>query len=393
VHITGDAVLHDAQNFSLVLGGPLYQLLRRAHLSGNAVSVVRQRVVVIALLGWLPLLILSAVQGHLWGRSVAMPFLLDLEVHIRFLIVVPLLVIAELVVHKRLRPIAKAFLERNLIREDDLPRFDKAIISAFRLRNSVIAEVLLVLIVYGVGVSVVWHQFTALAADSWYAPAALTGSKLSLAGYWYTYASLPKFQFLLIRPDPIKTRELTDEEALRVMKALDTPERRHTLPVFIAAMDTGARKSSLLDYLRWKDINLADEIITLTAYKGKGGNIKPKRWPVQMTGRLKKELLQLQLQRTNKNDDALVFEPAKVNLRKLWTAAYAEAAVPKGTRYFYSVRHNFGTEMANEGIPLPALAKLMGHSDVKMTMRYYNMNKKILDKARHILDRRAMVNR
>jgi hypothetical protein len=41
-------------------------------------------------------------------------------------------------------------------------------------------------------------------------------------------------------PDPIKTRELTDEEALRVMKALDTPERRHTLPVFIAAMDIGA---------------------------------------------------------------------------------------------------------------------------------------------------------
>jgi hypothetical protein len=198
-HITDDTVLHDARNFSLVLGGPLYQLLRRAHLSSNAVSIVRQRVIVIALLGWLPLLILSAVQGHLWGKSVAVPFILDLEVHIRFLIVVPLLVIAELVVHKRLRPIAKAFLERNLIREHDFPRFDKAITSAFRLRNSLIAEVLLVLIVYGVGVSVVWRQFTALSADSWYAPASLTGSKLSLAGYWYSYASLPLFQFLLIR--------------------------------------------------------------------------------------------------------------------------------------------------------------------------------------------------
>ena len=85
--------------------------------------------------------------------------------------------------------------------------------------------------------------------------------------------------------------------------------------------------------MRWKDINFADDIITLTAYKGKGRNIKPKRWPVQMTTRLKKELLQLQLQRKNKNDAALVFEHAKVNLRKLWTAAYAEAAVPKGTRY------------------------------------------------------------
>jgi hypothetical protein len=100
------------------------------------------------------------------------------------------------------------------------------------------------------------------------------------------------------------------------MKALDTPQRCHTLPVFIAAMDTGARKSSLLDYLRWKDINFGDEIITLTAYKGKGRNIKPKRWPVQMTSRLKKELLQLQLQRKNKNDAALVSDgpivPVKV---------------------------------------------------------------------------------
>lgn len=197
--ITGDAVLNDARNFSLVLGGPLYQLLRRAHLSDNAASLVRRRMVVIALLGWLPLLILSAVQGNLWGKSVAVPFLLDLEVHIRFLIVVPLLVIAELVVHQRLRHIATAFLERNLIPQDDLARFDKAITSAFRLRNSVIAEVLLIVIVYVVGVSIVWQQFTVLSADTWYAPASLTGSKLSFAGYWYSYASLPIFQFLLIR--------------------------------------------------------------------------------------------------------------------------------------------------------------------------------------------------
>lgn len=196
---TVEAVAKDAEDFSLVLGGPLFQLLRRAHLSDSALLMVRQRVIVIALLAWLPLFILSAVQGHLWGKSVAVPFLLDLEVHIRFLIVVPLLIIAELVVHQRLRPIAKAFLERNLIPEDDFPRFDKAITSAFRLRNSVIAEVLLIVIVYGVGVSVVWRQFTAMSANAWYAPASATGSTLSFAGFWYTYLSLPMFQFLLLR--------------------------------------------------------------------------------------------------------------------------------------------------------------------------------------------------
>ena len=198
-HVKGDAVVNDAQNFSLVLGGPLYQLLRRVHLSDDVVSHVRRRVVVIALLGWLPLLILSTIQGHVWGKSVAVPFLLDLEVHIRFLIVVPLLVIAELLVHQRLRHIATAFLERNLIPEEDFPRFNKAITSALRLRNSVIMEVLLIGIVYGVGVLVIWRQFTVLSADTWYAPASSGGATLSLAGLWYSYASLPIFQFLLIR--------------------------------------------------------------------------------------------------------------------------------------------------------------------------------------------------
>ena len=196
--LTSADVVNDAQNFSLVLGGPLYQLVRRAHLSDDALMMVRERVMAIALLAWLPLLVLSALQGGLWGKRVAVPFLYDLEVHIRFLVVVPLLVIAELIVHQRLRPIANAFLERNLIPEDDLPRFDKAINSALRLRNSISAEVLLIIVVYGVGVTVVWRQFTALQADSWYAPGWL-GTTLSFAGLWYSYVSLPIFQFLLIR--------------------------------------------------------------------------------------------------------------------------------------------------------------------------------------------------
>ena len=46
----------EPQDFSLVLGGPLYQLLRRAHITGDALELVRRRTIVIALLAWLPLL-------------------------------------------------------------------------------------------------------------------------------------------------------------------------------------------------------------------------------------------------------------------------------------------------------------------------------------------------
>jgi AcrR family transcriptional regulator len=185
--------------FSLVLGGPLFQLLRRAHLADDALMMVRQRVIVIALLAWLPLLVLSAIEGNLLGGGLSVPFLLDAEVHIRFLVAMPLLIVAELVVHRRMRPLVQQFLERNLIPGNAMTRFDAAIASAFRLRNSVLAEVLLIAFVYGVGILIVWRQYLALDTATWYATPAVEGAKLSLAGIWYGYVSLPIFQFLLVR--------------------------------------------------------------------------------------------------------------------------------------------------------------------------------------------------
>jgi hypothetical protein len=197
--LSGDQLLRDPQDFSLVLGGPLFQLLRRAHLTDDALMLVRQRIIVISLLAWLPLLVLSALDGQALGGRATVPFLLDVDVHVRFLLALPLLIVAELVVHQRMRFVVKQFLERQVIPESAMTRFEAAIGSAFRLRNSVLAEVLLIALVYGVGVLIVWRQYGALAAATWYATPGVGGSTLSLAGVWYGYVSLPLFQFLLLR--------------------------------------------------------------------------------------------------------------------------------------------------------------------------------------------------
>jgi hypothetical protein len=186
-------------DFSLVLGGPLFQLLRRAHLSDDALQMARQRIIVISLLAWLPLLVLSVLEGRALGSSVAVPFLLDVEVHIRYLVVLPLLVGAELVVHRRMRSVVEVFLERRLIPDSAMPRFDAAIASAFRWRNSVLAELLLIVLVYGVGILIVWRHYMALDASTWYATPSGDGTTLSFAGIWYGCVSLPLLQFLQVR--------------------------------------------------------------------------------------------------------------------------------------------------------------------------------------------------
>ena len=76
--------LDDApEDFSIILGGPLFQLLRRAHIAGDALELVRRRMVLMALLAWLPLLLLAAMEGNALGGAAAVPFVYDLQVHAR----------------------------------------------------------------------------------------------------------------------------------------------------------------------------------------------------------------------------------------------------------------------------------------------------------------------
>src|SRR5215204_3190250 len=91
----------DRAAFSLVLGCPLYQLLRRSHLSDDALTLVHRRVLVGVLITWVPLLLLSTWEGRAWWGNVRVPFLCNAEVHARFLLALPLLLVAELVIHRR----------------------------------------------------------------------------------------------------------------------------------------------------------------------------------------------------------------------------------------------------------------------------------------------------
>jgi hypothetical protein len=186
-------------DFSIVIGGPLFQALRRAHLTGDALELTRRRIVAVAMIVWVPLLVLSALEGRAWGGAVSVPFLYDIDAHARFLVALPLLIVAELVVHGRMREIVGQFVSLGLVHGAVRERFDAAIVSAMRLRNSVVAELLLIAVVYGVGILVVWRHYGALGTPTWYATPADGALRPQLAGWWYLLVSLPLFQFVLLR--------------------------------------------------------------------------------------------------------------------------------------------------------------------------------------------------
>jgi hypothetical protein len=187
----------DSADFSLVLGGPLYQLFLRSGLARPPLGLLQRRVLALPLLTWLPLLVLSTIEGQALAGS-RLPFLQDLEAQARFLLALPLLIVAEVVVHQRLAPAVRLFVEKGIVRPEDGKRFDAILASTMRLRNSVAIEVVLIAFVLSAG-HYLWREQIAIRADTWYAVQTPQGLTLSLAGQCYAWFSLPVFQFILIR--------------------------------------------------------------------------------------------------------------------------------------------------------------------------------------------------
>jgi hypothetical protein len=186
-------------DFSVVLGGPLYQVLRRTGLSDDALALVHRRIIAFLIITWLPLLLLSALEGRAWWGGVTVPFLLNTEVQLRLLIAMPLLILAELTVHQRMRRLVSHFTSRRLVEAVDQPRLAAAVASALRLRNSLVAELSLIVLIYVVGIAV--REYLAADAHSWASASSSSTAlvNLSLAGWWHAIVSVPVFQFLLVR--------------------------------------------------------------------------------------------------------------------------------------------------------------------------------------------------
>jgi hypothetical protein len=149
------------------------------------------------LLCWVPLAVLSFAQGHFLG-GIKLSFLRDIETHVRFLVCLPVLIMAEMVLHLRIRPIMKRFVERHLVTPEELPKYYAAIDAAVHFHDSVVPEIALLIFVFTGGMWI-WRHQIAVDIASWYASSQGGQIHLTMAGYWLAFVSVPIFQFILLR--------------------------------------------------------------------------------------------------------------------------------------------------------------------------------------------------
>jgi len=181
------------RSFSIVLGGPLYEFLLRHGVVRFALPNVFRRIAALVALTWLPLLLLSLKDGLAFGGRVQVPLLYDFAIYGRFLLALPLLVLAEVVIDPAIRQAVAEFVEAHFVKDEELPKFEGVLVKMQQLRDSWIPEAIILVLAF-FPVFLYQRGFT-VAASSWHT----TNGHLSAAGWWFAAFSTPVVRFICYR--------------------------------------------------------------------------------------------------------------------------------------------------------------------------------------------------
>ena len=177
------------------VGGPLYRSQAVLHLIGPGRPNTVPRAVLAMALCWLPLAVLSGAQLQSMDS-----FWTDFAAHARYLVLVPLLIVAEGICLPRMSALACNFRLAGLVVDADHHRFIAATVSTRRLLNARWAEAAVVVLAY-LAVAAVVFRLSAGAVPAWVlmpAGGPQAAPALSPAGWWGVLVSLPVTLALLL---------------------------------------------------------------------------------------------------------------------------------------------------------------------------------------------------
>jgi hypothetical protein len=172
-----------AEEFHLGIGGPFFRLERVTHL-----SLGRLTLTAIAI-AWAPLLLLSLGQWTIVGHGE--PLLRDPSIHVRFLVAIPLLLLAERLLDRTCHNAVEQLFGGGFVREEHVGRVRAILRQVERWRDSPWPEAFIVVGALGIGVAT-WSGLL-------HPPGVVHFEARGVVGAWYALVSLPLLQFLLWR--------------------------------------------------------------------------------------------------------------------------------------------------------------------------------------------------
>ncbi len=180
---------------SLVWGDLAFRLQRRVGLIPEAGLGLVRRAIFWALLAWLPIVLSAWYLAQTSGPLAAEPLLAHFGIHARFLLAVPLLILAEGSAHELTVRLLPHFVDSGVIPAAEIPRFRAALQDVVKLRDATLPWVTILGLVFALSTiaEIVHHSHEV----SWAVADAPTGGRLGFGAWWFLYFARPVYLALL----------------------------------------------------------------------------------------------------------------------------------------------------------------------------------------------------
>lgn len=183
--------------YILTGNGIIANVQRKLKLEHKRILVV----LIVLVLTWLPLVVLNAIDGTLYG-GFGMPFLEDIAMQVRILLGISLLILIKPMVFQRV-PRVLEYISEVLVAQDEVTRFKSAVLGkAKKNMDSLVSEIVILLFVIGFAISPASLMTLLISKQefgSWILTQRDGKNELSMAGSFAQYVSKPVFQFLVLR--------------------------------------------------------------------------------------------------------------------------------------------------------------------------------------------------
>ena len=173
-----------------------------------------------------------------------------------------------------------------------------------------------------------------------------------------------------------RTRFLSREESQELIDSCT----KHLRPIVITTLNTGMRKSEVLN-LKWFDnVDLKRGSIHLAKTK----NGEPRDIPINGTVRFVLQQIPRRIDVPYVFFDPFNGKPYK-DVRNSFQSALRKAGI-RDFR-FHDLRHTFASHLVMAGVDLKTVQELLGHKRISMTLRYSHLAQEHKEKAVNVLDR------
>jgi hypothetical protein len=187
-------------NNDFLFEGSLYgKVLNKIGFGGHSMKIQIARVLFFLTICWVPLVVITLLEHNFWTGSAKNSFITNFDTQARFLISMPIFILAERIISPKLALTLNQFVSSGIVPKNEVSAFEQIIAKKTAFLRSIKTDLVLLLICYIQVIIVIFWERDYTNMLSWQTHNVDGAARLNIAGIWNAAISRPLMVFLFYR--------------------------------------------------------------------------------------------------------------------------------------------------------------------------------------------------